>query len=123
LIRLQKLFPHAVALDKKQSTIDDWNDGKIKILLAHPASAGHGLNLQKGGSLIVWFGLNWSLELYQQFNGRLHRQGQTKPVRVIHIVAKDCMDERVMDVLVSKDVTQSDLLYALKAKLVGAVKT
>ena len=122
LIRLQKLFPHAIALDKKQSTIDDWNDGKIKILLAHPASAGHGLNLQKGGSLIVWFGLNWSLELYQQFNGRLHRQGQTKPVRVIHIVAKDCMDERVMDVLASKDVTQSDLLHALKAKMVGAVK-
>ena len=114
LERLQKAFPHAVVLDKQQSTLDDWNNGKIPLLLAHPASAGHGLNLQKGGSMLVWFGLNWSLELYQQFNGRLHRQGQTRPVRVVHIVAEGCIDERVMDVLSCKDVTQKDLLNALK---------
>ena len=114
LIRLQKKFPDAVVLDKHQETIDNWNAGKIKMLLAHPASAGHGLNLQKGGSMLVWFGLNWSLELYQQFNGRLYRQGQTKPVRVIHIAAAGCIDERVMDVLSCKDATQKDLLNALK---------
>lgn len=113
LIRLQKQFPDAVVLDKNQSTIDNWNDGKITMMLAHPASAGHGLNLQHGGSIIVWFGLNWSLELYQQFNGRLHRQGQSKPVRVIHIVAKGCIDERVMTTISDKDATQKDLLKAL----------
>jgi len=72
LVRLQKRFPDAVVLDKKNETIERWNRGEIKMLLAHPASAGHGLNLQKGGSVLVWFGLNWSLELYQQFNARLH---------------------------------------------------
>jgi len=114
LLRLQKKFPDAVVLDKHQETIDNWNAGKIKMLLAHPASAGHGLNLQKGGSMLVWFGLSWSLELYQQFNGRLYRQGQTKPVRVVHLAASGCIDERVMDVLSCKDVTQKDLLNALK---------
>lgn len=115
LERLLKKFPQAVVLDKEQSTIDRWNRGEIKMLLAHPASAGHGLNLQSGGSMIVWFGLNWSLELYQQFNARLHRQGQTKPVRVVHIAAKDTIDERVMSVLKDKDATQASLLSALKA--------
>ena len=113
LVRLQKAFPDAVVLDKQQSTIDDWNNGNIKMLLAHPASTAYGLNLQKGGSMIVWFGLNWSLELYQQFNGRLHRQGQTKPVRVVHIVAEGCIDERVIEVLSDKDATQKDLLESL----------
>lgn len=114
LARLQKRFPDAVVLGKDQSVIDDWNAGKIPMLLAHPASAGHGLNLQAGGSMIVWFGLNWSLELYQQFNARLHRQGQTKPVRVVHLVANGCIDERVMSVIESKDHTQLALLNALK---------
>jgi len=114
LERLKARYPYAVVLDKNQSTIDRWNNGDIKMLLAHPASAGHGLNLQKGGSIIVWFGLNWSLELYQQFNGRLHRQGQEKPVRVIHLVAKDCIDERVMKAIANKAETQNDLLNALK---------
>lgn len=118
LARLQKRFPNAVVLGKDQSTIDDWNAGKIPMLLAHPASAAHGINLQKGGSLIVWFGLNWSLELYQQFNGRLHRQGQTKPVRVVHLVANGCIDERVMSVIESKDHTQLALLNALKQPIV-----
>lgn len=114
LDRLIKRFPSAVVLDKKPETIDDWNNGKIRMLLAHPASAGHGLNLQHGGSVIVWFGLNWSLEYYQQFNGRLHRQGQQKPVRVIHLVVKDCIDERVVAVLTDKAATQQDLLNAVK---------
>lgn len=115
LERLLKKFPQAVVLDKEQSTIDRWNKGEIKMLLAHPASAGHGLNLQSGGSMIVWFGLNWSLELYQQFNARLHRQGQTKPVRIIHLVGNGTIDERVLRVLSEKDATQASLLDALKA--------
>lgn len=115
LERLQKRFPQAVVLDKEHETIERWNRGEIKILLAHPASAAHGLNLQRGGAMCVWFGLNWSLELYQQFNARLHRQGQTKPVRIIHIVAKDTIDERVLMVLKDKDATQASLLNALKA--------
>jgi SNF2 family DNA or RNA helicase len=84
------------------------------MLLAHPASAGHGLNLQGGGATIVWFGLTWSLELYQQFNARLHRQGQLKPVKILHVVARKTIDERVLGVLSSKDATQKQLLAALK---------
>lgn len=114
LERLLKRFPEAVVLDKQQETIDRWNRGEIKLLLAHPASAGHGLNIQAGGSLIVWFGLTWSLEHYLQFNARLHRQGQTKPVRVIHIVTENTIDERVLNVLTAKDKTQRALLSALK---------
>ena len=114
LIRLQARYPDAVVLDKNPDTITQWNKGQIKMLLAHPASAGHGLNLQHGGSIIVWFGLNWSLELYQQFNGRLHRQGQTKPVRVVHIVADGCIDDKVMLAIENKAETQQELLNALK---------
>lgn len=114
LIRLQARYPDAVVLDKNPDTIVQWNKGQIKMLLAHPASAGHGLNLQHGGSIIVWFGLNWSLELYQQFNGRLHRQGQTKPVRVVHIVADGCIDDKVMLAIENKAETQQELLNALK---------
>ena len=114
LERLQKRFKKARVLDKDPQTVIDWNSGKIKLMLAHPASAGHGLNIQHGGSMIVWFGLNWSLELDQQFNARLHRQGQTKPVRIIRIVAENCLDERVLQVLELKDKTQSALIKALK---------
>lgn len=114
LERLKKRYPEAVVLDKNPDIIKQWNDGKIKMLLAHPASAGHGLNLQHGGSIIVWFGLNWSLELYQQFNGRLHRQGQTKPVRIVHIVADGCIDNRVMQAIENKAQTQDELLDAMK---------
>jgi len=116
LERLRVRFPDAVVMDKQQETIDRWNRGEIQMMLAHPASAGHGLNLQNGGSMLVWFGLNWSLELYQQFNGRLHRQGQTRPVRVVHMVASGCMDERVIDALNKKGETQNALLFALKPK-------
>lgn len=114
LERLLKRFPQARALDKNPDTVRAWNHGEIPLLLAHPASAGHGLNLQRGGSLIVWFGLSWSLELYQQFNARLHRQGQTKPVRIVHLIMDQCIDERVMQVLGTKDAQQSALLKALK---------
>ena len=79
IARITEAFPDAVVLDKDPETINKWNRGEIKMLLAHPASASAGLNLQAGGSVLVWFGLPWSLEYYQQFNGRLHRQGQTKP--------------------------------------------
>ena len=99
------------------SAIERWNNGEIKVLLAHPASAGHGLNLQQGGSLVVWFGLTWSLELYQQFNKRLHRQGQKCAVRIMHLVTKGTMDERVCMVLEGKDATQNSLIEALKARM------
>lgn len=115
LERIQAALPEAVVLDKDPETIARWNRGEIKMLVAYPASAGHGLNLQDGGALCVWFGLTWSLELYQQFNARLHRQGQTKPVRIVHIVAKGCIDERVMQVLSDKDAQQSNLIAALKS--------
>ena len=114
LVRLSKALPQGVSLSKSGVEVQKWNENKIKLLFAHPASAGHGLNLQAGGSNIIWFGLNWSLELYQQFNARLHRQGQDKPVKVIHIVAKDGMDEKVMKALASKAKTQNDLLNYLK---------
>ena len=99
------------------NAIERWNRGEIKVLLAHPASAGHGLNLQQGGSLVVWFGLTWSLELYQQFNKRLHRQGQKCAVRIMHLVTKGTMDERVCKVLAGKDATQNSLIEALKARM------
>lgn len=114
LARLREKFPDAVVLGKDPEIVERWNTGQIDMLLAHPASAAHGLNLQDGGSLIVWFGLNWSLELYQQFNGRLHRQGQTKPVRIIHLVTKGCIDEKVLEAIGNKAKTQDDLLNALK---------
>jgi SNF2 family DNA or RNA helicase len=114
LARLRERFPQATFLGKDPEVIDRWNDGKIPLLLAHPASAGHGLNLQKGGRTIVWFGLPWSLELYSQFNGRLHRQGQEKPVLVYHILVGDTADEAVHSTLTQKDATQNDLLEAIK---------
>jgi SNF2 family DNA or RNA helicase len=114
LERLRKRFPQAVVLNKEQSTIDRWNRGEIPMLLAHPASAGHGLNLQNGGALCVWFGMTWNLEYYLQFNARLHRQGQTRFVRIVHLIGKGTIDERVLNVLKSKDATQGALLKALK---------
>ena len=108
--RICKAVKSAVVLKKDTKLIDLWNAGDVPVMLAHPASAGHGLNLQKGGSLIVWFGLSWSLELYQQFNARLHRQGQTRPVRVIHLLADTAADRLVSDVLNDKDVAQDHLL-------------
>ena len=97
--------------------IKKWNEGKIPIMLAHPASAGHGLNLQAGGNIIIWFGLTWSLELYSQANARLYRQGQKQNVIIHHLVAKDTMDEDVMKALEGKEVGQEALLNAVKARL------
>lgn len=115
LERLKKRFPQAEEL----TTVDKWNSGKIPMLLCHPQSAGHGLNLQKGGHIIVWFGLTWSLEYYQQANARLDRQGQTEPVIVHHLVAKDTVDERVLRILQGKEKNQNALLEAVKAQLIG----
>ncbi|MEN1989848.1 DEAD/DEAH box helicase [Paenibacillus hubeiensis] len=95
----------------------DWNAGKVDILLAHPASAAYGLNLQDGGNHVVWFGLNWSLELYQQANGRLHRQGQKQKVILHHLVVQGGADEDVMKALEGKAATQDKLLEALKARI------
>lgn len=116
LVRIQQHIPAARALETEKD-IETWNQGKIPILLAHPASAGHGLNLQAGGNIIVWFGLTWSLELYQQANARLHRQGQEKSVIIHHLIAEDTIDEDVMRVLASKDASQSALLEAIKARI------
>ena len=96
--------------------IADWNDGKVQVLLAHPASVGYGLNLQEGGHIIVWYGLTWSLELYQQANARLYRQGQDKPVIIHHLVAEGTADEQVMRALQHKDMSQAALLEALKER-------
>ena len=104
-------------LDTSDS-IASWNEGKWPVALIHPASAGHGLNLQSGGSTIIWFGLTWSLELYQQANARLWRQGQKAEMVVLHhIIAKDTIDERVMKALSAKDKTQTALIDAVKANL------
>lgn len=104
-------------LDTSES-IASWNEGKWPVALIHPASAGHGLNLQSGGSTIIWFGLTWSLELYQQANARLWRQGQKAETVVLHhIIAKDTIDERVMKALSAKDRTQTALIDAVKANL------
>lgn len=99
--------------------IKDWNDGKIKVLLAHPASVGYGLNLQDGGHVIVWYGLTWSLELYQQANARLYRQGQQRPVIVHHLIAEGTVDEQVMRAIKAKDTSQAALLRALKERTGG----
>lgn len=117
LARLRAAFPQARVLDENPQTIDQWNAGQIPLLLAHPASAGYGLNLQAGGHLICWFGLDWSLELYQQFCARLHRQGQTKPCFIYHLIAADTVDELVLERLRSKRDVQDILLDALKVKL------
>lgn len=95
----------------------DWNAGRIPIAVIHPASAGHGLNLQAGGSTLIWFGLTWSLELYQQTNARLWRQGQADTVVIHHIIAKDTIDENVMRALRAKAKTQDDLITAVKARI------
>lgn len=102
---------------KTSDDIKDWNDGKILVAVIHPASAGHGLNLQSGGSTLVWFGLTWSLELSQQTNARLYRQGQKNTVVIHHIITKGTIDEDIVKALKRKDKTQSSLIDAVKAKL------
>lgn len=115
--RLKERHISFTKLDTSDS-IASWNEGKWPVALIHPASAGHGLNLQSGGSTIIWFGLTWSLELYQQANARLWRQGQIAETVVLHhIIAKDTIDERVMKALSAKDKTQTALIEAVKANL------
>ena len=119
LKRIQEHFPAAREI-RTSKDIADWNDGRIPLAVIHPASAGHGLNLQAGGSTLVWFGLTWSLELYQQTNARLWRQGQTSSTVVIHhIMTKGTIDVQIMQALERKDKTQSALIDAVKAQLGG----
>ena len=116
LERIRKRFD--VREIKTTKDIIDWNAGKIPVALIHPASAGHGLNLQSGGSTLVWFGLTWSLELYQQTNARLWRQGQTAGTVVIqHIITKGTIDERILTALNKKELTQNALIDAVKAEV------
>ncbi len=116
LERIRWRFPMVREL-KTAKDIEDWNAGKIPVALVHPASAGHGLNLQYGGCTLVWFRLTWSLELYQQTNKRLHRQGQKNTVVIHHIVADGTIDELVLAALHHKDKTQAALIAAVKAVL------
>lgn len=115
LERIKKRF----SIREIKSTIDikDWNNGEVPVAVIHPASAGHGLNLQAGGSTLIWFGLTWSLELYQQTNARLWRQGQKETVVINHIIAKGTIDEDVMKALNKKEVSQEALLEAVKARI------
>lgn len=114
LERIRTRHPEAVLL-RGEDDVRRWNAGEISILLAHPASAGYGLNLQSGGSIIVWYGLPWSLELYQQANARLARQGQRKAVRIVSLLAEGTVDEQVKRALEQKDMGQRALLEALRA--------
>ena len=117
LQRIRERFPQAREL-KSSKDITDWNAGRIPVTLIHPASAGHGLNLQEGGNTLVWFGLTWSLELYQQTNARLWRQGQRAGTVVIHhIVTAGTIDEQILKALEGKDRTQTALIDAVKAQL------
>lgn len=112
--RFRKMMPRTL---KCQDDIRAWNAGKIPLLLAQPASMGHGLNLQTGGHIIVWYGLTWSLELYQQANARLYRQGQQSGVIIHRLVAQGTVDEQVIGALERKDVTQEGLMQALRARM------
>lgn len=116
--RLQKEGYHPRDL-KRSKDITDWNHGAIQVGLISPASAGHGLNLQNGGHILIWFSMIWSLEMYQQTNGRLNRQGQQHVVTIHHIICKDTVDEDVVKALEHKDVTQEKLINAVKARLEG----
>ncbi|MBR1439506.1 MAG: DEAD/DEAH box helicase, partial [Synergistaceae bacterium] len=102
---------------KSPEDISLWNAGQVPIALIHPMSAGHGLNFQSGGHILIWFGLTWSLELYQQTNARLWRQGQRSVVTIHHIVTKDSVDRDVLAGLASKNLTQAKLIEAVKAQL------
>lgn len=113
LERIRKKFPEARTLDSAED-VDSWNRGEIPLLLAHPASAGYGLNLQDGGSMIVWFGLTWSLEQYQQANARLKRQGQKHQVIIHHLIARGTIDEQVMKAIRSKAEGQAAMMEAVR---------
>ena len=114
LERFEKLAPREIT---GPDDITAWNEGHVNLLIAHPASVGYGLNLQEGGHIVVWYSLPWSLELYQQANARLHRQGQQRPVIINHLIAEGTVDENVMASLAAKDTTQAALMDALKERI------
>lgn len=114
--RLLRRFPEARQL-RTSADVKDWNEGRVPLMIAHPASAGHGLNLQAGGHIVIWFGLTWSLELYQQANARLFRQGQQHPVTVYHVITQGTVDEEVLKVLTGKAEKQEALIDAVKARI------
>jgi SNF2 family DNA or RNA helicase len=114
---LEKLKKYKPKQLKTDQDINDWNAGKIQVMIMHPASGGHGLNLQAGGNIIVWFGQTWSLELYMQFNARLDRQGQTESVIVNHLVASKTIDQDVIKALANKNTRQEGLMQAIKLKI------
>lgn len=120
--RITSCFPQAREL-KTSADIEAWNRGEIALGLIHPASAGHGLNLQAGGHLLVWFSLTWSLELYQQTNARLYRQGQSEPVTITHLLAEGTLDEAVLRALDAKDATQAALIDAVTAEITTTERT
>ena len=118
--RLQRLQVSYQEIQSSDS-IRNWNAGRLQVGLLHPAAAGHGLNLQAGGSHLIWFGLTWSLELYQQTNARLWRQGQQSETVVIqHLITKGTIDERILKALTQKEQTQTALMQAVKAELGGS---
>ena len=120
LERIKKRF--TVREIKTSKDIADWNNGSIPVAVIHPASAGHGLNIQEGGSTLIWFGLTWSLELYQQTNARLWRQGQkSKTVVIHHIISKGTIDEQIMKALREKEMSQDALMDAVKAEIGGTI--
>jgi SNF2 family DNA or RNA helicase len=115
ILKIKKRLPDAVEL-KSQESIRQWCMGDTRVAYAHAASVGHGLNLQTGGNIIVWYGVPWSLELYSQANARLHRQGQENTVYIHHILARGTIDEKVMASLTGKHLTQEELLKNLLAE-------
>ena len=115
--RIMRRFPQAELFGKDPKTQDRWNAGEVPILLVHPKSAAHGLNLQHGGCNAVWFGLTWSLEDYIQLNKRLHRSGQKRPVMIHHLVVEGTVDEDALNALAGKNDMQESLLNALKSRI------
>lgn len=114
LAEIREKFPHAVVLNEAENAVRDWNLGKIKLLVAHPASCAHGLNLQYGGHIAIWYGLTWSLELYLQANARLPRPGQKNIVAIYQIIAEDTYDERVLEVLTDKEASQNKIVDSVR---------
>ena len=115
---IKKRFPYVRIYGDSKSDMRDWNAGKIRMLLTHPASAGHGLNFQKGSSIAVWYGLTWSLELYRQFIKRLHRSGQKASKVFLHrIITEGTMDETVLQALLARGATQDSITDAVRVRL------
>jgi SNF2 family DNA or RNA helicase len=118
--RIKKRFPYARIFGDGKNDVRDWNAGRIRLMVTHPASAGHGMNFQHGGNIAVWYGLTWSLELYQQFIKRLHRSGQKAEHVLLHrILAKNTVDFNVMKAITKKGATQDDITDAVRVRLEG----